>query len=177
MCARVFARRRSDQPFAVLFERRKELLDPACTPATVAAPTVRVGIGPTPELLAIVAHDDNAVAVERCQCAQSLDGLAHRSPGDGVAQCLAGRVYLQDAALVLGRVVAIEVLVLQPGAFEVHIVEDGPFDTCLANQAWQARLPDAFGDPHACGMRAEVVLHALSKTPDLRDFIGVGDSW
>src|SRR5579859_4631084 len=130
MLAGIFSQRYAMQPLVIALQRGEELLDPARTP--IGSPAVGAGLGPTPKFLAIVSHDHNAVAVESGQSAQGLDRFAHRSPGDGVAQGFAGGVDLQGAALILGRVVAIQVAILQPYVLEMHIVEDGPLDLSLA---------------------------------------------
>src|SRR5579875_854068 len=57
----------------------------------------------------------------------------------------------------------------------MHIIEDGPFDARLAQQARQPWLPDTLGDPYACRTRAEVALDPLCEAANLRDLIEIGN--
>ena len=73
------------QPGRVRLERLEEPLHPA-----TAAPAVLVGRGPGAELLAVVAHHPDPVAVLRRVVAQVLDDRLHRPERDPVAEALLG---------------------------------------------------------------------------------------
>src|SRR3982074_1822575 len=112
------------EPGAVLFKCGEKLLYPATRSG--CAPTILVGVGPAAELFPVIAHCQDTPAVRGCERAQGFYGLAYRAPGNGIAHGFAGSEDLQDGALILGGVVAIEIVILQPYILEMYVIKNGP---------------------------------------------------
>src|SRR5258706_751831 len=161
------------EPRAVLFKCGEKLLYPAS--GSGCAPTILVGVGPTAELFPVIAHCQDTPAVRGCEGAQGFYSLVYGSPGNGIAHDFAGSEDLQDGALILGGVVAIEVAILQPYIFEMYIIQDGPLDARLADQARQSWFPDPLGDPHATCLHSEAVGDAIRQAANLGNFVAVRD--
>src|SRR5258708_2052778 len=99
--------------------------------------------------------------------------LGRGTPGNSITQRLAGGIHFQDAALIFGGIVAVEVAILQSHVLEMHIVKDSPLDACCEKQAWEPRLPHSFRDPHADRRCAKIALYAFREAMNLSDFIVV----
>ena len=105
-------------------------------------------LGPGAELLAVVGEDDRRPRPLVGEPPEVLIGRVRLLERDQVAEPLRAREDLEQPALVLGEVVAEEVVVGQPGALEVEVVEDGVLDPRLGQGRDQVLLPDPLGDPH-----------------------------
>src|SRR5215475_2308491 len=124
------------EPGTVLLERGEKLLNPAVRGG--CAPTILSCAGPAAELFPVVTHCQDAPAIRCCKGTQRFYRLTYGTPGNGIAHGFAGSENLQDWTLVLRSIVAIEVPILQPYILKMHIIQDGPLDICLADQARQS---------------------------------------
>ncbi len=104
---------------------------------------------------------------------QPGDDLLHRGPGDGVAQVFGGAEDLEGDPLLLGDVVAEEVLVLQPYVLEMGVIHDGVLDSRLGQGLGQVGLPDPLSQPGPCGLVAEVISHRLGELLYLASLVGI----
>ena len=112
-------------------------------------------LGPGPELLAVVGEDDGRAGPALGQPPQEFVGRVRLVERDGVAERLGAREDLEQPAVVLGQVVAEDVVVGAAGALEVEVVEDRVLDAGLGDRRDQVLLPDPLGDPHPADPGAE----------------------
>src|SRR5271165_58605 len=103
---------------------------------------------PCAELLAIVGEDDGRSRPALGQAAEELVGGVRLLERDRVAEGFGARENLQQAALVLGEVVAKEVVAGDSRVLEMKVVEDCVFDASLGDGRDQMLLPDSLGHPH-----------------------------
>src|SRR4029078_5285562 len=99
----------------------EEALHPAA-----GAPAVFPSRGPRAELLAVVAHRPEPLAVLGGVVAEDVYNVVDVGKGDAVAESLLGPEDGQDLALVVGRVRAPEVVLGDRRRPEVGVVEDRP---------------------------------------------------
>ena len=114
-------RRDRRQPVGVRLEGLEEPLDPP-----TLAPAVLPGRRPCAELLAVVAHHPDPLAVLGGVLAQVADDVVDLAERDPVAKALLGPEDAQQVTLVLGRVRAPQVVLGDRGGPEVRVVEDRP---------------------------------------------------
>src|SRR5579872_1568053 len=105
-----------------------------------------------------------------------VDSLAHRTPGDGIAQRFACRIDLENVALIFCRIVTIKVAILQTDVLKMYVIKNSPFNASFTQEMRQSRFPDPFRDPHTRGLCAEIALDTLRQTANLPQFVGIGDS-
>ncbi len=77
--------------------------------------------------------------------------------------------------MVLGQVVAEQVVVREAGAVEVEVVEEDVFDAGLGQVGGERLLPDPLGEPGAADVGTEVFLEILGIRADLPDPVAAGD--
>ena len=116
-------RRRRDrrQPIAAGLQGMEEAVDPPALP-----PRMRVGRRPATELLAIIAHDADTLALVGGVVLQIADDVRHVLPRDRVPEVLLAAEDGQQTALILGRVRTPQVLFRDGCGAEVRVVEDRP---------------------------------------------------
>ena len=127
------------------------------------------GRRPGPELLAVVAHHPDPLAVLGGVLAQVVDDLVDVAERDPVAQALLGPEDAQQLALVLGRVGAPQVLLGDRRGAEVGVVEDRPVVAGRDERGRQVRLPDALGQPGAARPPPEQRLELVAHPAQLAD--------
>ncbi|MNS13223.1 hypothetical protein D3C72_448110 [compost metagenome] len=154
-------------PVLVLFEQREETVQPAVEVDGL------VGVGPAAELFAVVEEDGQARAVLGGVLRQVVDDLVRRLEGDHGPERLVDREEAQGRALLLGLVVAEQVVALETGGLEVGVVQDGVFHAGLGQGLGEVGLPDAAGQPGAHGLGADVVLNLAGVLANLTDLVGV----
>jgi len=125
------------------------------------------GFGPGAELLAVVAEDRDRAGVLFRHLGQILDRLLRRAEGDQVAEPLAAWEHRKHAAFVLGQQMAGQLIVGQPGRFEVEVVQHGVFDAGVNQVAGERLLPNALGRPEAADRRAQPVLQPTGVAANL----------
>ena len=165
----VLARRDGLHPVAVLLQGGEEALHPALLPA------VLVGARPEAELLPVVPHDGDLPPALARLFPQVLHHLFDGPPGNAVAQPFAGAEDLEGEPLLLGDVIAEEVLVLQAHVFEVGVVHDSVLDPRLGQGFGEVGFPHPFGQPEPHRIVAEVVPHRLGELFDLAKLVHVGN--
>ena len=114
-------------------------------------------LGPDAEFFAIVAKHHHRPGTPLCNPAQVIDRRLRLLKGNCVAQRLAAGKNRDDAAIVLGQVIAVELLFGQAGILEMKIVQDGILDSRLDQVARQGLFPDSFGHPHPLNISAQTV--------------------
>ena len=99
----------------------EEAVDPPALP-----PRMRVGRRPATELLAIIAHDADTLALVGGVVLQIADDVRHVLPRDRVPEVLLAAEDGQQTALILGRVRTPQVLFRDGCSPEVRVVENRP---------------------------------------------------
>ena len=141
---------RGREPVGVDLEGLEEAIDPA--PRT---PAVLPGRRPRTELLAVIAHRPDPLAILRRMIAQVADDVLDSAERDPVAETLFRAEDRQELSLVLRRVRSPQVLLADRGSPEVRVVKDRPVVTGGDERGRQVRLPDPLGQPGAPGSAAE----------------------
>ena len=162
--------RRRGQPAGVGLERREEAFDPVAL-----APAVLPGRRPRAELLAVVAHHPDPVAVLGRVVAQVVDDLLDVAEGDAIAKALLAAEDAQELTLVIGRVRPPQALLGDRRGAEVCVVEDRPLIAGRDQRGRQVRLPDAFGEPCSGRTSPERRLELASHPAQLADAIAFGE--
>ena len=139
------------------------------------APAMLPGRRPRPELLAVVAHHPDPLAIVGGVLAQVVDDLVHLAEGDPVAEPLLGPEDAQDVALVLGRVWAPEVLLGDGGRPEMRVIEDRPGIARGDQGGRQVGLPDALGEPRPVGPPPEDRLDLVGHPARLAEAVALGE--
>ena len=139
----VFAEGRRLQPLLLLFEEAEELLEPALFVDSL------VGAGPATEFFAVVGQHEEARPLAAPPLAEEVNGSGGRLEGDQVAQLFADGKDVEGAALLLGAIVAVQLL--DAGILEMGVVHDGVMQPGGGDGARQVGLPDPLGQPHPAG--------------------------
>ena len=116
-----------------------------------------IGLGPDSELLAVIGHDHQPVPVRRNGTWTGGDGLLGRMERDQVAQQLAAREDADKPVLLFGQVIAVELVVAEPGHLEMKIIDHHVVDARGRDVLRHLRLPDPLGKPHALRRRTRAV--------------------
>ncbi len=157
-------RRRGRQPVRVRLQGIEEPVDPA-----VVAPAVVPGRGPRAELLAVVTHHADALAVLGGVGAQVVDDVLDGAERDPVSEALLGAEDGDPPALVLGGVGAPHRVVRDRGSPEMSVVDDGPGVAGIVQRRGHVGLPDTFREPCAAWPLAEDGVQLGGHAPQLAD--------
>ena len=149
MFADVFARRSGGQPVGRILQGFEEAVQPAIAVVQV------VGAGPGAELLAIVPHGGHAAGMALGAFTKESDGLFARTEGQQVAQNLQAGKNAHGLAAIFADVIAVELVELETGSEEMHVVHQRVFHARRSQRVRRLRLPDALGEPRAIGLAAE----------------------
>ncbi len=137
-------RRDRREPVGVRLERVEEAVHPAVRP-----PAVLPGGGPAAELLAVVAHHADPLALLGGMVPQVGDDVVHAAEGDPVAEALLGAEDREEVSLVVRRVGTPEALLGDGRRPEVVVVEDRPAVAGRDEGGREVRLPDPLREPRA----------------------------
>jgi hypothetical protein len=157
------------EPVGIGVERLEEPLDPAAL-----APAVVPGGRPGAELLAVVAHRPEPLAVIGRVVAEVADHVVDLGERDPVAETLLRPEDGQDLALVVGRVRPPQVVLGDGRRPEMGVVEDGPVVAGRDEGRRQVGLPDALGEPGAARPAAEGRLDLVGHPAELADTVALG---
>src|SRR5688572_17805719 len=106
---------------------------------------------------------------------QEREDLVDGPERDQVAQLLADREEPHDLALVLGRVVAVELVDLEPCALELRVVDEDRTDPRERKVARELRFPHALGEPEAVDLGAEELREPRTMQLHLVDAVAARD--
>ena len=160
---------RGREPVGVGLEGLEEAIDPASL-----TPAVLPGRWPRAELLAVIAHHPDPLAVLGRVIAQVADDVLDIAERDPVAEALFRAEDRHELSLVLGRIRPPQVLLADRGRAEVRVVEDRPVVTAGDERGRQVRLPDPLGQPGALGSAAEEGLELVAHPGQLADPVALG---
>ena len=164
-----FAGRGDFEPIAV----GHECVEKLCEPAPIVNVLFRAG--PVAKFFAVVAKHDHGAWVcfgHRPQVIDRILGLLKRNH---IPQSFAAGQHIEDLGVVLGHVVAVQLLAREPGILEVEVVEHRVADPRLDQIAGERLFPNALGDPHAADFCAEPSFEPFGIGGDLSDAIARRD--
>ena len=138
---------------------------------------MRVGRRPGAEFLAVIAEDDvrRLTRARIGDLPQLCNYVLDIAPRNGVSQALAAGEEPYALALVLGDVVAVELIVAHAGHAKVRVVDERPLHAGVGERCGKGRLPDAFGEPQTGRRLPELLLEKARELVDLAALIGVED--
>ena len=110
---------------------------------------------PGTELLAVVAHDADALATLGRVVPEVGDDVLHGAERDPVPETLLGAEDGDATTLVLRGVGAPHLVVRDGGGPEVRVIHDGPRVSRVMERGGHVRLPDTLGEPRAAGTLTE----------------------
>ncbi len=149
--------RRGFQPIRILLQRDEKILQPAVRVAKF------VGSGPHAEFFQVVAHGREAAGMVFRASAQKFDGVRGRAKRKQVAQRFQAGQNFYGVALILGEIVAEELVEFEAGAEKMIVVHQRVFDAGRRERRGQLRLPDAFGEPCTARARAKMFFDVIRR--------------
>ncbi|HQJ54070.1 MAG TPA: hypothetical protein PLZ80_05965 [Planctomycetota bacterium] len=136
---------------------------------------MRVRLGPHPELFHIVAVGEHGARRAFRGLAEDRQGVLDLAEGNGVPEAFQDREDREELALILGEEVPVQVRGLQARGQEVRVVQQRVPRARAGQERRKRRLPHAFGQPHAEGVDAEVLLRELPLEGDVRQRVAPRD--
>ena len=133
-----------------------------------------IRLGPNAELFSVIGHDRKPAPLRRTESRQKLNRLFGPVKGDQIPEPLAPGKDAEDAVLFLGEVIAVELVVAEPGHLEVKVIDHHVVDARRGNGLRQVRLPDPFREPQAPGIVSQRPANVVRKHPDLAGLIVIG---
>ena len=169
MIGEVFARSGDAEPRRVFFESGEEILEPAVFVA------MSVGAGPNAEFFHVIAHGSHAGGMNGGSFAKIFDDIDDFAERDVVTERFLAGEKPDALAAVFGDVGAEEFFWFETGGKKMNVVDESVVDSGGGQCRGELRLPDALGDPGACGATAKMVFKIGRETRDLFALILRGD--